>query len=290
MVKNILIVGAAGNVCIEAIKLLENSDVNLRIACRDPEKAKRMSIPNAEFKHFDYLNANSFNNLFHDIENWLLVSPPCHLNLQQQVGNMVSIAAKAGVKNVVNVSALGIEDDSHPMRQIEQCIEDSGMNFTFLQPNCYMQNFNIYFRQCIIEENAIRLPAGKAKTSFVDLRDAGEAAKVELMKDELKNKTFQLTGPESLNLNQVADIFSGGLGRKIEYKEVDEGEYRAILEMDGWHSASIEGSINICSYVKQGWNSLITSGISNVLGREPRTFKQYVNDYAEYWAIPVAEV
>ena len=289
MTKNILIVGAAGNVCIEAIKLLANKDVNLRIGCRDPERAKKMNIPGAEIVHFDYLNAESFKNLFDGIENWLLVSPPCHLNLQDQVGKMVSLAAKAGVRNVVNVSALGIVDDDHPMRQIEQYIEDSGMNYTFLRPNCFMQNFNMYFRQSIIEEDAIRLPAGKAKTSFVDLRDIGEVAAIELTKEVLKNNTYQLTGPEALNLFHVADIFTQGLGRKIEYKEVDEDAYRAILEMDGWFHPSIEGSINICRFVKQGWNALITSGIFDLLGREPKTFKNYVQDYVNHWVVPVAE-
>jgi len=287
MSKNILIIGAAGHyVTIEVIKLLANKDVNLRVACRHPEKAKKMNIPKAELKHFDYLNAEQFKDLFDGIENWMLVSPPSHLNLQDQVGKMVSIAAKAGVKNVVNISALGILDDSHPMRQIEQYIEDSGMNYTFLRPNCYMQNFNLYFRPSIVEEDTVRLPAGKTKTSFVDVRDVGEIAEKELTKDVLKNKTYQLTGPEALNLDQVANIFTEELGRKIEYKDVDEEEYRTMLELDGWHRESIDASIILCQYVKQGWNSMITSGVSDILGREARTFREYVQGNKNLWAVP----
>lgn len=287
MSKNILIIGAAGHYAtIEVIKLLANKDVNLRVACRHPEKAKKMNIPKVELKQFDYLNAEQFNDLFDGIENWMLVSPPSHHNLQDQVGKMVSIAAKAGVKNVVNISALGIQDDSHPMRQIEQHIEDSGLNYTFLRPNCYMQNFNLYFRPSIVEEDAIRLPAGKTKTSLVDVRDVSEIAEKELTKDVLKNKTYQLTGPEALNLDQVANIFTEVLGRKIEYKDVDEEEYRTILQMDGWYRESIDASISLCRYVKQGWNSMITSGVSDILGREARTFREYVRGNKNLWAVP----
>jgi uncharacterized protein YbjT (DUF2867 family) len=289
MGKNILIIGAAGNVCIEAVKLLADKDVKLRIACRDPEKAKSMNIANSEFKDFDYLNDDSFKDLFKDVESWLLVSPPSHLNLHQQIRKMVEIAVKDGVKNIVNVSALGIQDDSHPMRQIEQFIEDSGMNYTFIHPNCYMQNFNMYFRQSIVEENSIRLPAGKAKTSFVDLRDVGEIAHFELMRDALGCKTYELTGQEALNLFHIADIFTDVLNRKIEYKEVNEDEYKAILQMDGWYEASIEASINLCRYVKQGWNAVITSGVYDILGKEPRKFVDYVKDYADQWTVPVTE-
>lgn len=289
MGKNILIIGAAGNVCIEAVKLLADKDVKLRIACRDPEKAKSMNIANSEFKNFDYLNDDSFKDLFKDVESWLLVSPPSHLNLHHQIGKMVEIAVKDGVKNIVNVSALGIQDDSHPMRQIEQFIEDSGMNYTFIHPNCYMQNFNMYFRQSIVEEDSIRLPAGKAKTSFVDLRDVGEIAHIELMRDALGCKTYELTGQEALNLFHIADIFTDVLNRKIEYKEVDEDEYKAILQMDGWYEASIEASINLCRYVKQGWNAVITSGVNDILGKEPRKFVDYVKDYADQWTVPVTE-
>ena len=59
--------------------------------------------------------------------------------------------------------------------------------------------------------------------------------------------------------------------------------------MDGWFNPSIEGSINICRFVKQGWNALITSGIFDLLGREPKTFKNYVQDYVNHWVVPVAE-
>lgn len=287
MAENILIVGASGNVCIEVIKLLSEKDTNLRIACRNPEKAQKMKIPHAEITAFDYLQAESFQNLFEGIDNWLLVSPPAHLHLQHQVGKMVELAKKAGVKNVVNVSTLGIQDDNHPMRQIEQYIEDSGLHYTFLRPNTYMQHFNTYFRQSIVEEDAIKLPAGEARTSFLDLRDVSEAAEIELMKNQLENKTYQLTGNEALNLYDVAELFSEELGRKIEYKEVNEDEYRVMLKVDGWYDVSIDAAIDLCHFVRQGWNALITSGVVNILGRDPNTFRNYIRDYAEHWSVPL---
>lgn len=287
MVKNILIIGAAGNVCIEVINLLSKKDVNIRIACRNPGRAQKMNIPSAEIKEFDYHHPESFQNLFEGIDNWLLVSPPAHLRLHHQIGKMVEIAKKAGVKNVVNVSTLGIQDDTDPMRQIEKYIEDSGMHFTFLRPNTYMQHFNTYFRQSIIEEDAIRLPAGEARTSFLDLRDAAEVAEIELTKTQLENKTFLLTGNDALSLFEIADIFTEELGRKIEYKEVDENEYRVMLKTDGWYDESIDASISLCHFVKQGWNAMITSGVVDILGREPNTFRNYIKDYAEHWVVPL---
>ena len=287
MGKNILIIGAAGNVCIEVIKLLSKKDIKLRIACRNPEKAQHMNIPHAEISAFDYLHPESFQNLFEGIDNWLLVSPPAHLNLQHQIGKMVELAKKEGVKNVVNVSKLGIQDDKHPMRQTEQFIEDSGMHFTFLRTNTYMQNFNTYFRQSIVEEGAIRLPAGDARTSFLDIRDGGEAAEIELLKNQLENKTYQLTGKEALSLFDVAKLFTEELNRKIEYREVNEEEYRVMLKIDGWYDVSIDAAIDLCRFVKQGWNAIITSGIVDILGREPNTFRNYIRDYTENWAVPL---
>ena len=77
--------------------------------------------------------------------------------------------------------------------------------------------------------------------------------------------------------------------QKIEYKEVDEDEYKAMLQMDGWYDTSIDASINLCRYVKQGWNAVITPGVYDILGREPRKFKDYVRDYSDQWAVPVVE-
>ena len=81
----------------------------------------------------------------------------------------------------------------------------------------------------------------------------------------------------------IAEILSKELQRKIEYVNITEDEYRINLQFEGWHETSINESIKLCQFVKQGWNSEITDGILDILGKEPYTFKDYAHDHVDYW-------
>ena len=283
MDKSILVIGAKGNVCLETIKILSQKVVHTKVGARDTERARKMKLPNTEIFQFDYCKPETFGSIFKNVDNWLLVSPPAYLNIHNCVKKVIDHAKENGVKNIVNISQLGIQNDEHPMRIIEDHIENSGINYTFLRPNCYMQYFNTYFRNSIIEDNAIKLPAGNAKTSFVDMRDVAESASKLLLEDELKNKTFRLTGSEALNLYSIAEIFTEILARKIDYFEITEEQYRILLQFEGWRNKPINESIELCRFVKQGWNSVVTEGVIDILGKEPRKFKEYVYDHINFW-------
>jgi uncharacterized protein YbjT (DUF2867 family) len=288
--KKILIIGAAGNVCLEVLNRLKIEDVEIRVAARNPERAQSLIEKDTEVVAFDYYRPETFSNVVKGIDRMLLVSPPAHLKLQQHVKMVIDQARKQGVKHIVNISGFEIQDDAHPMRIIEDYIEKSGMDYSFLRPNCYMQYFSTYFRQSIIDEGLIKMPAQNARTSFVDMRDVADAAKILLLKDNLDSTTYTLTGKKALNLHDVADILSDVLGRNIQYQEISEEEYKRYLKLGGWMDASIDASISLCRVVKLGWNAVITSGLPIILQREPRSFRDFAVDYAECWNEPVAVI
>jgi uncharacterized protein YbjT (DUF2867 family) len=289
MENNILVIGAAGHVCLEVVKLLNERNMYVRIAARNPDRAKALNLSNVEVFHFDYCDPNTFDPVFHGIQSVLFVSPPAHYKLQNCIANVVQHAVDEGVINFVNISAMGIHDDKNPFRIIESHIENSGMSYTFLRPNLYMQYFNTFFRQAIVEDSAIQIPVAKARTSYVDMRDVAEAAAKLLISCEHENKTYLLTGNDSLNLYQVANIFTEKLKRDISYFEIDEEDYRLLLRAEGWAEASIDASIEICRNMRKGWNAIITYGIRALLNREPTSFQDYVIDYAYSWKEIITE-
>ena len=76
---------------------------------------------------------------------------------------------------------MGIDQHAHAvaLRRIELHLEDSGIAFTHLRPNFFMQIFAggplwVGLRT----EGALRIPAGSAKISFIDARDVAGAAAV----------------------------------------------------------------------------------------------------------------
>jgi uncharacterized protein YbjT (DUF2867 family) len=136
MKKNVLVIGATGTVSYEVLKVLANYDVNVRLGVRNPDRAQAMELPKVEIKQFDYCDPESHDDVFENIDTWLLVSPPANFRLQKCVNTVIDHACNMGIKQIVNISKLGIQDDNHPMRMIEDHIENSCMNYTFLRPNC----------------------------------------------------------------------------------------------------------------------------------------------------------
>lgn len=285
MLGKTLIIGATGSVGFEVAKRLNKLNKSVKIAVRNPERAKSTELEKVEFIHFEYMKPETFEKAFKGIKNLLLVSPPSYLKIQDSVISAIDSAIKNGVELIVNISAISIESNlDKPMKMIEDHIKKSKVKSVFLRPNCYMQNFKDLFRNLIIEENEISVPANNAKICFVDIRDVADVAVKALTDDKLINHTYKLTGKQSLNLHVVAHLFSEGLQRDIEYNSISEDLFKKRLIAAGWPSSTIEGTMQLCSHVKSGETAESTDDIQNILGREPIKFEQFIKDYADNWS------
>lgn len=128
-------------------------------------------------------------------------------------------------------------------RQAEKIIEESGIPYTFLRPNGFMQNFLNYYGQSIKTQSAFYLPAGDGKLGLVDVRDiAAVAVEVSLTKgngseQQNENKSCDITGPEALPYSQAAETLSKEIGNKISYVDIVlELETQLIaIKKDGPH-------------------------------------------------------
>ncbi len=285
MSDTILIIGATGSVGFEVATRLSKQNQSVKIAVRSPERAKSIKLSDAEFVHFEYLKPETFDNAFENVDKVLLVSPPSYLKIHDSVNNAINIAVEKGVRHIVNISAISVDTElDKPMKIIKEHIQKCGIDYVILCPNCYMQNFNDIFRDLIISENQITVPAENAKTSFVDIRDVAEVAVKALTDETLKNNTYKLTGKQLLNMHVVAHLFSEGLNKEIGYSSISNELFEKRLRIAGWPSSTIEGTMQLCSHVKDGDTSVVSDDIKKILGREPIKFEQFINDYSSNWS------
>lgn len=284
MSDKILIIGATGSVGFEVATRLNKLNEPVKIAVRNPDRAKSIKLKKVEFVQFDYHDPSTFAKAFENVKKVLLVSPPSYLKIQDSVISAIDAAVKSGVKLLVNISAISIESAlDKPMKDIEDHIKKCKVDNVFLRPNCYMQNFKDLFRNLIIEENQISVPAEDAKICFVDVRDVADVAVKALTDKKLKNNTYKLTGKRPLNMHVVAHLFSEVLDREIEYNAISEKLFEKSLRTAGWPAGTIEGTIQLCSHVKSGETAESTNDIEKILGREPIRFERFIRDYADNW-------
>jgi nucleoside-diphosphate-sugar epimerase len=166
---------------------------------------------------------------------------------------------------------------------VERAVEASGVPFTFLRAAFFSQNLvrDITTHAVdIAKNNEILVPAGKGLTSFVDSRDVAEVA-VRVMKEPAAHagRAYVLTGPEKLDYHQVAAIMTEVLGRPIRYREPSMLRFwRTVGPRVSWDTLLFMSGVYFLT--RTGKNAPMTDTLGRLLGRPPRTMRDFVADHA----------
>ncbi|PYK95059.1 MAG: hypothetical protein DME36_03335 [Verrucomicrobia bacterium] len=180
------------------------------------------------------------------------------------------------------MSAIGVDTESFKFGEWhaagERHIRESGLAFTFLRPNSFMQNFINYFPP---RDGVIYLPWGNGRASFVDTRDIATAAAEVLITRDHEGKTYTLTGPAALGIAEVANILSEAAGREINYVDLPESAARDGMLQAGLPQWQVDALMELHAINKQNLWSTVTSDIEEVSGKPPIEFAQFARDHAE---------
>ncbi|MGA9152391.1 MAG: NmrA family NAD(P)-binding protein [Candidatus Nitrosopolaris sp.] len=217
MAETILVTGATGTVGSEIVKLLLSSakgergrkeeSVVIKAAARSANHSIFEKFGGIQVVQLDYTKPDTLTSALRGVDKLFLLTP-FQSDMVDLTSNLVNEAKKAGVKYVVKQSVKGA--DAQPgiaptrlHRQAEKIIEESGIPFTFLRPNFFMQNFMTFYGHSIKTQGAFYVPAEDAKTSFVDVRDIARIAVQALNSKNGGGKhtgrAYDITGSEALS-------------------------------------------------------------------------------------------
>ena len=129
------------------------------------------------------------------VDGAFLLAPPGYADQQKLLSPLVAEAKKQKTGKVVLMTAMGANAADTPFRRVEQELEASGLRYNIIRPNWFMQNFQTFWAHGINADGKISLPAGSAKTSFIDARDIAAVAVRLLTTHDEDGKAFDLTGP-----------------------------------------------------------------------------------------------
>jgi uncharacterized protein YbjT (DUF2867 family) len=275
-----ILITTAGKVGSEAVLLLRQREVPVRVLVRNPEKAKALADAGAEIAVGDLDAPASIDAAVAGITTVVLVSP----GVPAQELSVIRSAARAGAGHVIKVTSNASADSPIARRrwqtEIEAGLAASGLACTLLRSNAYMQNV-LALAPAIAKTSGFGSSAGKGRVGMIDARDvAAVAAEIAASPGPPAGTPYWLTGPELISYSDVAAALSKLLGRPITYRELSFDEDRDAMIRAGVPEPVAEMNAQAFSMIADGDAEWVTEDVPSLLGRPARSFEQFAADYA----------
>jgi uncharacterized protein YbjT (DUF2867 family) len=282
MSKTFLVTGASGQLGHATTQALAARGFRVKAASRHPENLA--FGPNVEPIRFDYDTPATFQSALAGVQGVFLVAPPMDAQAHTRLAPFLQAAQQAGIGHLVLASALGIDQNEQaPLRILEHAVMDSGIPWTILRPNFFMENYSTGFIAPMIRDgNGIFLAADAAKTSFIATRDIAEVAEA-AFEQGLTGKAFNLTGPEALDHTEAARLISETTGRAIAYHPLTEEAMLQGARDNGMPESAVQYLALLYSVVRAGYMAALTPDVEAVTGRKPTSFAEFAKAAADAW-------
>ncbi|MBC3788675.1 SDR family oxidoreductase [Spirosoma utsteinense] len=280
---SLLITGATGTIGTELVNLLSRQGVVFRAMVRSAQDAETLSArPGVDAIIGDFDDPASLERALSGVKRAFLLTPSSERAEAQQLA-FVDAARRAGVQHMVKLSQLAADADS-PVRflryhaVVEQAIRDSGMAYTFLRPNLFMQGL-LSFRQTIAEQGKLFAPIGDTPISLIDIRDIAGVAATAMTGPGHAGKIYTLTGPEALTHAQLAAQLSTSLGHSVTFVDIPPAVLRDELTKAGFPDWQADGLVEDYAHYKRGEASFVTQTVQEVTGQPSRHVADFAQDY-----------
>ena len=273
-----ILVTTAGKVGSEAVRLLRQREMPVRVLVRNPKKAE--ALAGAEIAEGDLEAPLTIDEAMAGITTVVLVSP----GVPAQELNVIHSAVRAGVEHVVKITSNASADSPIARRRwqadIEAGLTASGLGHTLLRSNAYMQNF-LALAPAIAKTSGFGSSAGAGRVGLIDARDVGAvAAEIAASPATHMGKTYWLTGPDLLSYSDVAAVLSTVLGRPITFRELSVEDDKEAMIRAGVPEPVAAMNAQAFSLIAAGDAAWLSEDVPSLLGRPARSFEQFATDYA----------
>ncbi|WP_245589462.1 SDR family oxidoreductase [Amycolatopsis balhimycina] len=274
-----ILITTAGKVGAEAARLLADRGERVRVLVRNLEKAAALARSGVEVVAGDLGVPATVDAAMQGVSSVVLVSPA----IPTQELNVVDSAVRAGVRHVVKVTSKASADSPIARRrgqaEIENGLIASGLGYTLLRNNAYMQNF-FMSAPSIAKESSFGSAAGDGRLGMIDTRDvAAVAAEIALAPASHAAKTYWPTGPESLSFADAAVVLSKLLGRPIAFEPLTVEEQTQAMIDAGLPADLAAMNAQAVGLFAEGDCDYVTDDVPSILGRPARDFEQFVTDH-----------
>jgi uncharacterized protein YbjT (DUF2867 family) len=279
----VLMVGATGRHAHWVLRELNQRGVSVRALVRNQQRADvARNNGAAEVAIGDLTEPASLSRAAAGMDGVFHIGP-AHAATEAEMGlAMVDAAAAAGVRKfvfsgVIHPSISAMTNHGAAKLPVEEALYSSELDFTVLQPARFMQNFERSWND-IVEHDRLAQPYSlSAKMCSVDYRDVAEVAAMAMTGDELSYGTFELSASGMQDTYETAKIVSEVLGRTVTAVQIPLDQFASQLPEGHFRDGMRRMMAHYDKHGLPGGNPLV---LRSILGREPRSLKDYFRELA----------
>jgi NAD(P)H dehydrogenase (quinone) len=280
----ILDMGATGQVGGSVVsELVKDARLEVVAAARDVDKAGRLGVP---VVHLDLDKIETFAPALHGIDS-IFMATGYTVDMLRHSKDLVNAAKRASVNHIVQLGACGDNDTRvahYGWHQfIERYIEWSGIRFTHLRPEIFMQNLLGYGGESYVRNGVIKHYVGGARLSWVDCEDVAAVAAACLLDPSTHaGRTYRM-GYEAKTYYELAEAFTEALGQPFSYEPQPPAHFLRNVLAAGAEPAYMKCVFDSYTDLTNGKDigaDEIFDNFHPITGRQPKTIAQFAMKHA----------
>jgi uncharacterized protein YbjT (DUF2867 family) len=288
--------GGVGSVSRRVVERLLDSGEQVRaMVRRDDERADQLRALGADVVVGDLTRAGDIAAAMQDT-NRMFFSMSVSADYLLATAEVCAVALERGrLETIINISQMTVSqmtltstDESHHQRLhwlAEHVLNWSGLPVIHVRPTVFLDNplFTVLAAPAIRDRGVLMLPFGTGRTSPVAAADVARVVAT-LLRDpgDHIGDVYELTGPEVLDVNGLAEKYARALGRPISGEDVTYDEWqREVLAPIGLPEHVQQHIATMARLHREDRYDRITDDVERITGQPSQTVEQYVGSHAD---------
>ncbi|QBX55451.1 SDR family oxidoreductase [Nocardioides seonyuensis] len=268
-----IVIGATGHLGTLTVESLLERDIaatNIVAAGRNPDRLAALAERGVRTQRIDLDDPTSLDGLFSPDDTVLLISGNEIGRRVAQHGHAIDAAKSAGVKRIVYTSAPNADTSALVLapehKATEELIAASGLPATILRNGWYTENYLQAVEQAR-QTGTLLTSVGDGRVASASRHDFAEAAAVALIDDTTTGKTYELSGDESWDQQELADAISKAIGRDVNLANVTSEEHQRLLVAAGLDEGTAGFVVALDANARDGLLGVTNGELSTLIGR-----------------------
>jgi uncharacterized protein YbjT (DUF2867 family) len=280
MGNQILVVGGTGMLGKPVVKNLINNGFEIRVLTRSKEKARGLFDERVEI--FEG-NVNVPNNVSKALEGCFGV----HINLsgEEELSgalNVIKTAKSKGLERITYISGTNVKiDEKNTPRiiqrkaEVEKAITESGIPYTIFRPTWFMETLGNFVKG----SRAFLIGKPKVPLHFVAARDYAQMVSAAYKREEAKNKTFYVHGPEAIPFQDALEKYCNARApfiKKIFHMPYGLMEFIAFAK----RNSTLKEIIELLRFFEKAGERGNPEETNKILGKATTTLETWLHEEA----------